>query len=175
LLRPGAVVAVAEAAAAGDLRPPQDPSSTVPDASGTIADTPQTPRRHVFKVQSAFPLGAGPQCGDGYPDAGEECDDGNDVETDDCLSICKQAVCGDGVVHSGIEECDDGDADNSDECLFGCVRARCGDGYVRTAAEICDDGNVVDGDGCSADCRPEPSRGQQSESAIARLTTTNYR
>ena len=33
---------------------------------------------------------------------GERCDDGNEVETDDCLSSCAPASCGDGVVHEGL-------------------------------------------------------------------------
>lgn len=65
-------------------------------------------------------------CGDGNVDAGEVCDDGNDVDNDECSNSCDfvttASVCGDGVIDPG---------------------------------EVCDDGNTVDGDGCSALCLPE--------------------
>ncbi|MEJ7732592.1 MAG: hypothetical protein WKG00_25735 [Polyangiaceae bacterium] len=50
-------------------------------------------------------------CGDGKLDAEEACDDGNDDDGDDCLSSCRLARCGDGIVRRGVEECDVG-ADN---------------------------------------------------------------
>ena len=53
------------------------------------------------------------RCGDGIaqPEAGEECDDGNQVNEDSCLNSCKRATCGDGFifsvgVSSGLERCD---------------------------------------------------------------------
>ena len=52
-------------------------------------------------------------CGDGMVDDGEECDDGNDVETDECLGTCVAAKCGDGVPQDGVEECDDGNKSNA--------------------------------------------------------------
>jgi cysteine-rich repeat protein len=41
-----------------------------------------------------------PSCGDGYLNmaAGEECDDGNNDDTDACRNDCTNAFCGDGVV-----------------------------------------------------------------------------
>ena len=57
----------------------------------------------------------------------EECDDGNDVDTDGCTNACRFARCGDGVMGPG-EECDDGNDVNSDACTNGCTQARCGDG-----------------------------------------------
>ncbi len=45
-------------------------------------------------------------CGDAQIDPGEECDDGNEVDTDACLSTCEAAFCGDGQVHEGVEACD---------------------------------------------------------------------
>lgn len=45
-------------------------------------------------------------CGNGDIDIGEECDDGDDDNTDECLSTCRAASCGDGYVHAGVEDCD---------------------------------------------------------------------
>ncbi|MEZ4449127.1 MAG: DUF4215 domain-containing protein [Nannocystaceae bacterium] len=55
------------------------------------------------------PLGRTTTGRDGQVQAGvEECDDGNAVDTDACLSTCVAAKCGDGQVQEGVEECDDG-------------------------------------------------------------------
>src|SRR5690606_14819559 len=72
-------------------------------------------------------------CGDGNPDTGEACDDGNQSNTDACLTSCAAASCGDGFLRTGVEECDDGD-DNSDSepdaCRMSCAVASCGDDVV---------------------------------------------
>lgn len=47
-------------------------------------------------------------CGNGRLDPGEECDDGNTVDTDACTSVCQNARCGDGAVQQGVELCDGG-------------------------------------------------------------------
>jgi cysteine-rich repeat protein len=95
-------------------------------------------------------------CGDGAVASDEEeCDDGNDVDTDLCTAACTRARCGDGVVTNGSEACDDGNDVNTDACLVGCKRATCGDGVVWTGVEGCDDGNRTAGDGCSAACALE--------------------
>jgi cysteine-rich repeat protein len=60
-------------------------------------------------------------CGNGNVDGGEECDDGNDEETDDCLPTCSSATCGDGVVWEGVEECDDGNGVDDDACPNDCM------------------------------------------------------
>ncbi|EDM75157.1 putative lipoprotein [Plesiocystis pacifica SIR-1] len=97
---------------------------------------------------------AEPSCGNGVvePEAGEECDDGNDVDDDACSNDCIAAACGDGVVQQG-EECDDGNQDDTDACSSDCVAAYCGDGIVQIG-EGCDDGNDNDFDECSNDCSP---------------------
>ena len=63
------------------------------------------------------------RCGDGVVDTGEECDDGNDIDTDSCRNQCVAARCGDGVIQTG-EECDDGDDNgtfnNASTCLEDC-------------------------------------------------------
>ena len=122
-------------------------------------------------------------CGDGIQDEGEECDDGNTVNSDACTNACTNAVCGDGIVGPGEacddgntvnedgctnicspmtcgdgilqmgEECDDGNVDNSDSCLSTCLNAACGDLYVQEGAEECDDGNADDTDSCLSTCK----------------------
>ena len=59
-------------------------------------------------------------CGDGVVDPEELCDDGNDDDTDACLSSCTLPSCGNGELDEG-EECDagaDGDAACAANCQF---------------------------------------------------------
>ncbi|MFY0539699.1 hypothetical protein [Nannocystis pusilla] len=80
-------------------------------------------------------------------DDGEDCDDGNDDDTDACTNICKNAFCGDGVVHAGVEACDDGAP--SPGCDGDCTAVECGDAVVNAeAGEECDDQNADDTDAC---------------------------
>lgn len=98
----------------------------------------------------------GALCGDGREQEGEECDDGNDDDTDACVEGCATATCGDGFLREGVEECDLGSGANGNSstgsCLLMCEKATCGDGYVNKAAEECDDANAVEVDGCRSDC-----------------------
>ena len=98
---------------------------------------------------------AAERCGNGRLDAGEACDDGNDVDTDGCTSACVVARCGDGIRFLGVEACDDGNRVDEDACLNSCADARCGDGVVRDGFELCDDGNLDAGDGCDGRCQLE--------------------
>ncbi|MEZ4382178.1 MAG: DUF4215 domain-containing protein [Nannocystaceae bacterium] len=91
-------------------------------------------------------------CGNGEIEGGEECDDGNDVDTDDCKSDCTANVCGDGAVYEGVEECDDGNDVDTDDCTATCTKAICGDGVTQEGVEECDDGNDLDTDDCKVDC-----------------------
>ncbi|MBA3547357.1 MAG: DUF4215 domain-containing protein [Nannocystis sp.] len=59
-------------------------------------------------------------CGDGDPGPGEECDDGNAIDSDACLTGCKAAFCGDGILGPG-EACDDGNPVDDDDCTNTCV------------------------------------------------------
>ncbi len=90
-------------------------------------------------------------CGDGIVQSGEQCDDGNQSNTDSCTNVCKNPVCGDGFVQLG-EQCDDGNRVNNDQCSTACVSAWCGDGIVQIG-EYCDDRNQFDNDGCSNACQ----------------------
>ena len=92
-----------------------------------------------------------PQCGNGAVEGGEECDDGNQVNTDTCTNACQNARCGDGITGPG-EQCDDANQVDTDTCTNACQNARCGDG-ITGPGEQCDDGNQADGDGCSATCQ----------------------
>jgi cysteine-rich repeat protein len=90
-------------------------------------------------------------CGDGVVDLDEACDDGDLDDTDDCLSTCRPATCGDGFVRADAEACDDGNAVDDDECSNACVAAACGDGVVQPG-EACDDGNDIAADECTDTC-----------------------
>jgi cysteine-rich repeat protein len=91
-------------------------------------------------------------CVDGKTQAPEECDDGNDSDSDACTTACTKARCGDGAPWTDHEECDDGNEVDGDSCVS-CKLARCGDSKTWTGMEECDDGNAEDGDAC-ARCKP---------------------
>jgi cysteine-rich repeat protein len=110
---------------------------------------------------------AAPRCGDGFANGEEQCDDGNELDTDACLPTCVPAACGDGVVHNGVESCDDGNT-VTEECEYGveacmvcgetCVELAgavrfCGDGEI-DVEEACDDGNDQETDECTNFCLP---------------------
>lgn len=104
----------------------------------------------------------GTGCGDGAIDKDgqgmplEECDDGNNLDNDDCIA-CHLAHCGDGHLQttgSHIEQCDPAaNFGETMDCNIDCTNAGCGDGKVNLArGEQCDDGNVVDQDACKNSC-----------------------
>ncbi|MBU1534581.1 hypothetical protein KKF84_04625, partial [Myxococcota bacterium] len=81
-----------------------------------------------------------PWCGDGIKDSDEDCDDGDDDNSNTCRITCELAQCGDGIINMSVptndstnvlEQCDDGEL-NSDEpngCRVGtCLLPFCGDG-----------------------------------------------
>lgn len=95
-------------------------------------------------------------CGDGVVTSPEECDDGNEVNNDECTNQCTVPRCGDGIIN-GSEECDEGDDVNSDEvadtCRANCTEPVCGDGVKDVMrGEACDDGNLDNGDECTDEC-----------------------
>lgn len=97
-------------------------------------------------------------CGDGLanttgPNNIEECDDGNDGQTDGCSNQCTLPDCGNGVIEMG-EACDDGNLDDGDGCSSTCVFETCGDGIVNNG-EACDPGPMFETDECNADCTPQ--------------------
>jgi cysteine-rich repeat protein len=84
----------------------------------------------------------------------EQCDDQNDVTTDECVA-CIDAFCGDGFIHVGVEQCDDGENVPDDGCDANCFEEFCGDGFTNDTDEQCDDGDADPGDGCDANCNVE--------------------
>ncbi len=98
--------------------------------------------------------GFGPRCGDSIMNGPEQCDDGNQSNTDACLDTCRTAGCGDGFIRAGVEACDDGNMIATDACTSACQVAACGDGFVRAGVEQCDDGNMMQTDACLNSCTP---------------------
>lgn len=47
-------------------------------------------------------------CGDGNTEWTEQCDDGDNDDNDECTNSCHYAMCGDGILHEGVEQCDVG-------------------------------------------------------------------
>ncbi len=96
-------------------------------------------------------------CGDSHLDAGEQCDDGNNVNGDGCSATCNIERCGDGIVgNSPGETCDPPGTTagaNGNICRSDCTV--CGDGIKQTG-EQCDDGNNISGDGCENNCAVTP-------------------
>jgi cysteine-rich repeat protein len=93
-------------------------------------------------------------CGNGVPEPGEECDDGNTSNNDACTNACTIARCGDGFQWFGHEDCDDGNTSNTDACTSACKMAQCGDGFVWTGQEECDAGTANSNSGaCTTSCK----------------------
>lgn len=67
----------------------------------------------------------GADCGDGFVESDELCDDANADESDACVA-CQLAACGDGAVQVGVEECDDGNRVDDDECSNNCLMPEVG-------------------------------------------------
>jgi hypothetical protein len=117
---------------------PDEESSGSAAAASTADDTTSTSGEET----TSEPIPEG--CGNGVVEGTEECDAG-EANADDgaCTSTCKQAKCGDGHVHAGVEACDDA-ADNGayNHCADDCMGdgPRCGDGEIQMGdGEECDD------------------------------------
>jgi len=127
-------------------------TTTAPTTSTTTTTTTVTTTGATTSTTQGPPV-----CGNGFVEGNEQCDDGNDNNTDDCLNNCHTATCGDGAVHGGVEACDDGNTNDADCCRNDCTPkpGGCGNGCI-TAGESCDDGNTLNGDGCPAGCVINP-------------------
>jgi cysteine-rich repeat protein len=94
---------------------------------------------------------AGGFCGDGVVDAGEQCDDGNNLSCDGCDRDCTLPTCGNGSVCDN-EECDDGNNVSGDGCSATCISEICGNNVTNPGwDEECDDAgfSVTCDDDCS--------------------------
>jgi cysteine-rich repeat protein len=49
--------------------------------------------RNALGATAAAAVASGPRCGDGIVDPGEQCDDGNNIDTDDCRNDCTLQPC----------------------------------------------------------------------------------
>ncbi len=93
----------------------------------------------------------------------ETCDDGNDIDTDECTNECKIARCGDGIIWEWEEVCDDWNPNSNDGCSNTCESESCGDGIKQSGLEECDDWNTEWDDWCSADCTIEEEEEEEQE------------
>ena len=77
-----------------------------------------------YKIKRSIPIEVTPvgatTCSNKEVEQGEECDDGNKINTDACTNVCKKARCGDGYISTGTEQCDDGNIANGDNCSAEC-------------------------------------------------------
>ncbi|MCY0989468.1 DUF4215 domain-containing protein [Nannocystis sp. ILAH1] len=129
-------------------------STTDSTSSGTTDTTATTNTTTTTETDTSTTSTTTPpaECGNEIVEGDEECDDGNEDDTDDCTMLCKNASCGDGFVQAGVEDCDDGNDDDSDTCAL-CKNATCGDGFVQAGVEDCDDANADDTDACVGMCK----------------------
>jgi len=90
-------------------------------------------------------------CGNGALDAGEGCDDGNNMNGDGCTAACEIE---DGNPCTTNEECSSGVCNTMAAVPVCAVPIGCGNGVLNDD-EVCDDGNLDRGDGCSQSCTLE--------------------
>jgi cysteine-rich repeat protein len=95
-------------------------------------------------------------CGDGIPQAPEQCDDGNAIDGDGCDSNCTRTGCANGIVTAG-EQCDDGNTARGDccdeRCRFEASGTPCDDGIICTNADVCTAGGCQGTAAPSVSCR----------------------
>ncbi|MBI5494834.1 MAG: DUF4215 domain-containing protein [Deltaproteobacteria bacterium] len=135
-------------------------SSSAAASSATASSGP--PSSDAGASSSGASAASALTCGNGQPDTGEQCDDGNFAPEDGCTDCRTEAGwdcpasgactprCGDNLVLGG-EACDDGNARALDGCAPDCtLEAQCGNGQ-KEPGEPCDDagGSLR----CEADCR----------------------
>jgi hypothetical protein len=98
-----------------------------------------------------------PFCGDGIPQSGEECDDGNDANDDGCTTECSYSC-------HNADDCDDGNECTADDCEAAgagwlcTVEPRrgeeCDDDNECTTGESCDETGGCSGGSSICDCSP---------------------
>lgn len=125
--------------------PPDPIPTTSADESSTTAGNLDASTSNTTNNSSDSSTGMPPSgCGDGIVDPGEQCDETYQHNSDAaaCTAACQLAICGDGLVQTGVEQCDLG-ADNNDATYAGCQETctwgpRCGDGVLQPDDEECD-------------------------------------
>lgn len=113
-----------------------------PDSLGTFIDN--------VKLTCIVPV-----CGNQITELGEQCDDGNDVNTDACSNSCQNVThysCGGPTAGCIIDPQGQYTTDNCDDSCP--IPQACGNGILEET-EGCDDGNTDNGDGCSSICQLE--------------------
>lgn len=77
-------------------------ADTAADGSSLVPDTDAGDAGDVSDPRDVADVFIPPGCGDNVLQAGEECDDGNDIDTDGCSNACVRSNCGDGVLNSSF-------------------------------------------------------------------------
>lgn len=99
-------------------------------------------------------------CGNSIKETGEDCDDGNSLNTDACNMSCKYTRCGDAIRqqpngYGTNEVCDEGSLNGQlNHCNALCTGMTtdvCGN-HILESSEQCDDGNSNNNDACKNDC-----------------------
>jgi cysteine-rich repeat protein len=112
-------------------------------------------------------------CGNGTLEAGEACDDGNNMNGDGCTAACDIE---DGNPCTANAECASGVCDMNEAPPLCEPAGSCGNGAL-DATESCDDGNLTTGDGCSNICLLEDGEpctdNAQCESTICDTVDSN--
>ncbi len=135
-----------------------DSSTTTTSTTAAATDTGESSTTgstgSTTDASSSSSPGPVPFCGDGVQDPGEACDDGDQQDDDACTALCQLAVCGDAVIHTGVEECDDGNRVDDDDCSNACISKYCTptgqraafDVLAKNSASGCWDGNPCNND-----------------------------
>jgi len=106
-------------------------------------------------------------CGDGRIDPGEECDDGNLLDNDHCLSTCVRARCGDGFIDIAAEQCDGRNFDSCGSAHAGtCTCASFG---LASGALACSSACQFDTSRCGPVFTPTPT---PTQTPVVTATTT---
>jgi cysteine-rich repeat protein len=112
-------------------------------------------------------------CGNGLLEAGEGCDDGNNMNGDGCTTACEIE---DGSPCATDGECASGVCDVNEAPPVCEPAGSCGNGAL-DIPEACDDGNTSAGDGCSAACLLEEGEScdddAQCESTVCDAVDSN--
>jgi cysteine-rich repeat protein len=109
-----------------------------------------------FSIQSLTDLVQITECGNATKEYGEQCDDGNMVDTDSCTNACQlRRECPKEHLSAAPQGCRYEFNRNSDGCQesYLVCNITCGDGKINQEWEECDDGNREDNDTCSNTCK----------------------